>query len=81
MAIKFQTDEPRTLCFPYADYLEVSGQYGTQFLYTVEVEGLRDRLYTTPKLHQELQEAGITAGDLGDHHQDRDRGQSHGVDR
>lgn len=43
MAIKFQTDEPRTLCYPYADYLEVSGQYGTQFLYTVEVEGLRDR--------------------------------------
>ena len=39
-------------------------EYGTQFLYTVEVEGFRDRLYTTPKLHQELQEAGITAGDL-----------------
>lgn len=35
MAIKFQTNTPKTLCFPYADYLEVSGQYGTQFLYTV----------------------------------------------
>lgn len=31
---------------------------------TLQVEGLRDRLYTTPRLHQELQEAGITAGDL-----------------
>ena len=40
MAIKFQTNAPRPLCFPYADYLEVNGQYGTQFLYTVEVEGL-----------------------------------------
>tara|TARA_Y100001934_G_scaffold247514_1_gene307373 strand:- start:48 stop:566 length:519 start_codon:yes stop_codon:yes gene_type:complete len=64
MAIKFQTKEPRTLCFPYADYLEVNGQYGTQFLYTVEAEGLRDRLYATPKLHQALQTTGITAGDL-----------------
>lgn len=64
MAIKFQTNKPLTVVFPYGDFMEVSGQYGTQFLYTVEVDGVRDRLYTTPKLHQKLQDEGIEAGSL-----------------
>lgn len=64
MAIKFQTNIPQTLYFPYGDFMEVSGQYGAQFLYTVESEGQRDRLYATPRLHQDLQEAGVASGDL-----------------
>lgn len=62
MAIKFETNIPLTLRFPYGDAKEVNGQYGLQFMYTVEVEGLRDRLYATPGLHHKLQEAGIRAG-------------------
>jgi hypothetical protein len=64
MAIKFQTHIPQTLYFPYGDFMEVSGQYGAQFLYTVESEGQRERLYATPRLHQDLQEAGVSSGDL-----------------
>ncbi len=64
MAIKFQTNIPQTVCFPYGDFMEVSGQYGPQFLYTVEIDGARDRLYATPKLHQQIQERGIEAGSM-----------------
>lgn len=64
MAIKFQTNIPQTLYFPYGDFMEVSGQFGAQFLYTVESEGQRDRLYATPRLHQDLREAGVASGDL-----------------
>ncbi len=64
MAIKFQTNIPQTLYFPYGDFMEVNGQYGAQFLYTVESEGRRDRLYATPRLHQDLQAAGVGSGDL-----------------
>lgn len=64
MAIKFQTNKPLTVVFPYGDFMEVSGQYGQQFLYTVEVYGLRDRLYATPKLHQKLQNEGVEAGSM-----------------
>jgi len=62
MAIKFQTNKALTISFPYGDFMEVSGQYGTQFLYTVEVEGVRDRLYATPKLHHKLQEVEVGPG-------------------
>jgi hypothetical protein len=64
MAIKFQTHIPQTLYFPYGNFMEVSGQYGAQFLYTVESQGQRERLYATPRLHQDLQEAGVSSGDL-----------------
>jgi len=64
MAIKFQTNISQTVCFPYGDFLEVSGQYGQQFLYTVEMDGARDRLYATPKLHQQIQTLGIEAGSV-----------------
>ena len=62
MAIKFETNIPLRVRFPYGDHKEINGQYGQQFMYTVEVEGLRDRLYATPGLHHKLQEAGVKAG-------------------
>ena len=64
MAIKFETNIPLILRFPYGDHKEINGQYGQQFMYTVEVEGLRDRLYATPGLHYKLQEAGVKAGSV-----------------
>jgi len=64
MAVKFQNNTPVTLVFPYGDFMEVNGQYGQQFLYTVEIEGQRDRLYASPKLHHQLQEVGIAPGDV-----------------
>jgi len=53
MAIRFATNVPQILCFPYGDFKEVTGQYGEQFLYTVEVDNARDRLYATPILHEQ----------------------------
>ena len=64
MAIKFQTNTPRTLCFPYGDFMEVNGQYGPQFLYTVEADGQRDKLYATPNLHEQLQAHGMAPGSV-----------------
>jgi len=62
MAIKFQTNVPQTLTFPWGDFLPISGQYGEQFLYTVELAGQRDKLYATPSLHRQLQEAQVGPG-------------------
>jgi hypothetical protein len=62
MAIKFQTNIPLTLTFPYGDFKEINGQYGQQFLYTVELAGQRDKLFATPLLHQELQAAEVGPG-------------------
>ena len=62
MAIKFRTNEPQTLVFPWGDFLNVNGQYGEQFLYSVEQEGQRDKLYATPSLHRQLQEAPVGPG-------------------
>ncbi|NKB72486.1 MAG: hypothetical protein GKR89_35870 [Candidatus Latescibacteria bacterium] len=62
MAIKFKIEEPITLVFPFGDFMDVNGQYGPQFLYTVEVDRVRDRLYATPRLHQQLQEAEVGPG-------------------
>lgn len=62
MAVKFETDVPLTLDFPFGDFRPIEGQYGPQFLYTTEREGTRDRLYATPLLHQHLQEAQVGPG-------------------
>ena len=62
MAIKFQTNTPQTLLFPFGDYMDVNGQYGPQFMYTVEASGKRDKLYATPSLHRQLQEAQVGPG-------------------
>ena len=44
--------------------MSVQGQYGEQFLYTIEVDGQRDKLYATPMLHQQLQAAGVGPGEI-----------------
>ena len=62
MAIRFKTNEPQTLVFPWGDFLSVNGQYGEQFLYSVEASGQRDKLYATPSLHRQLQEAQVGPG-------------------
>ena len=62
MAIKFQTNTPQKLLFPWGDYMDVNGQYGPQFMYTIEQEGQRDKLYATPSLHRQLQEAQVGPG-------------------
>ena len=64
MAVKFATNVPQTLCFPFGDFMEVNGQYGQQFLYTVEVDGQRDKLYATPNLHDQLQADGMAPGSV-----------------
>ena len=63
MAIKFATNTPQTLSFPYGDFKPVNGTYGPQFLYTVDVNGQRDKLYATPLLHEQLQTIGLNPGD------------------
>ena len=62
MAIKFQTNIPQTLSFPYGDSKEVEGNYGPQHMYNVEANVETDRLYATPSLHDRIQEAGVGPG-------------------
>lgn len=65
MAVRFATDVPLTLIFPFGDFREVQGQHGPQYLYTVQLNGdPREKLYATPALHRELQAAGVAAGTL-----------------
>ena len=51
MPVKFETNVGLTLTFPFGDFLQVDGQYGAQWLYTVQ----GDKLYTTKNLHEKLQ--------------------------
>ena len=62
MALKFSDNTPLTLTFPFGDFKEIEGIYGPQYLYTVEHDGERDRLYAAPALHHELQLAGVAPG-------------------
>jgi hypothetical protein len=62
MAIKFETNIPVKLTFPWGDFREVNSHYGQQFAYTVEAQGQRDKLFATAGLHHKLQEAGVRAG-------------------
>jgi hypothetical protein len=62
MAIKFETNIPVKLTFPWGDFREISSRYGQQYAYTVEQSGQRDKLFATPGLHHKLQEAGVRAG-------------------
>src|SRR3990167_8891511 len=57
MSIKFQTNIPLLLHFPFGDAKENQGQYGVQYQYTVNHEhaqGHKDSLYATPTLHAHL---------------------------
>lgn len=62
MAVRFPPNLPVYLLFPCQGFLPVDGLYGTQYLYQVEVNGQRDRLYAGPKLHRALQLARIASG-------------------
>jgi hypothetical protein len=62
MAIKFETNIPLKLLFPWGDFREVTSHYGQQFAYTIEHAGQRDKLFATAGLHHKLQEAGVRAG-------------------
>ena len=65
MAVKFKINTPQTLVFPFGDFMDVNGQYGAQFMYTVAfADGQRDKLYATPKLHQQLQDAQVGPGSV-----------------
>jgi hypothetical protein len=63
MAIKFTEDTATDLRFPYGDYREVEGNFGPQFMYTVEGgTGHTDRLFASPDLHRALQRDGVGPG-------------------
>lgn len=63
MTIKFPEDTATDLRFPYGDYREVEGNFGPQFMYTVEGgAGHTDRLFASPDLHRALQSAGVSPG-------------------
>ncbi len=62
MSVKFEVDKPVTVTFRSGDFEQVTGNFGPQFLYKVEVDGLKDKLYATEKLHKALQEAGVQGG-------------------
>lgn len=62
MAIHFRPNLPVHLLFPFPGYVAVDGLYGTQYLYQVEVNGERDRLYAGPKLHRAMQLAKVAPG-------------------
>ncbi|MCC7264913.1 MAG: hypothetical protein IT369_20535 [Candidatus Latescibacteria bacterium] len=64
MAIEFSANTPLTLKFPYGDFKELKGDHWVSFLYTIELDGERDRLLATPKLHQQLQEAQVKRGSV-----------------
>jgi len=60
--LNLQTNTPETFVLPFGDYKEVNGQYGTNFLYTAEIHGVRHGLFADVKLHQAMLQAGIAPG-------------------
>jgi len=62
MAIKFTEDKATDLRFPYGDFREIDGNFGPQFMYTVEGGGRSDRLFASPDLHRAIQNAGLAPG-------------------
>lgn len=66
MALRIQTDSPVAVKFPYGDFKEkpndFNGRRTMQYLYTVEVNGAKDYLYTEKDLHDLLQGAGVRKG-------------------
>ena len=62
MAVRFTTDVPVTMVFPFGDFLEVQGMSGPQQMYSVEVGGERDKLFAPPDLHKKLQAVEVGLG-------------------
>ena len=62
MAIQFAVNETHVLTFPYGDFRPVTGRGGENYMYTVDGEDGRDRLFADPALHGALQEAGMEPG-------------------
>jgi len=60
--LKPDINVPVTLTVPFGDYKELEGQYGTQFMYTVQVDGLPHTLFADVKLHQAMLMAGLAPG-------------------
>jgi len=60
--LKPDINVPVTLTVPFGDYKELEGQYGTQFMYTVQVDGLPHTLFADVKLHQAMLTAGLAPG-------------------
>ena len=48
----FQINTPVTFTLPFGDYKEVNGDYGMNFLYTVDVAGVRHSLFADVKLQK-----------------------------
>ena len=62
MAIAFEMNQPQTLSFPYGDFRQIDGRYGRKYMYTVDGDTGRDRLFADPGLHAALQAAGMQPG-------------------
>ena len=60
--LKPDINVPVTLTVPFGDYKEIEGQYGTQFMYNVQVDGLPQTLFADVKLHQAMLTAGLAPG-------------------
>ena len=60
--LKPDINVPVTLTVPFGDYKEIEGQYGTQFMYNVQVDGETQTLFADVKLHQAMLTAGLAPG-------------------
>jgi hypothetical protein len=60
--LKPDINVPVTLTVPFGDYKELEGQYGTQFMYNVQVDGETQTLFADVKLHQAMLTAGLAPG-------------------
>ena len=67
--IKFQTNIPQKLRFPFGDFKEKEGNYGIQYQYACQPAGAGmeddlDVLFATKTLHEMLIDAGLTRGSI-----------------
>ena len=58
--VKFQTNIPVMVTFPFGDFKPVDGNYGTQYRYNVDVDGVRSTIFASNTLHEKL----LNLGDL-----------------
>ena len=60
--LKPDINVPVLVTLPFGDYKEIEGQYGTQFMYNVQVDGETQTLFADVKLHQAMLTAGLAPG-------------------